>query len=259
MNNKIYNDSKCKTALPSNFGWLEYELGQEEMDYLWECVRCKEDDVTDILAGNLESSFNLIDKNNWFFDNILINLVEKYENCYGLTETASMNWFDPDAPIDKSRHESYLKQWWVNYQNKYEFNPLHKHSGIYSFVIWLKIPTSYLVENEDNVSNSKVKSNFCFSLTNTLGQIRHSQFDMDPSYEGKMLFFPSEMHHQVYPYYTSDEQRISISGNVSRRMRMPDHMNRNQHLHLNREDQTKNKKEKYFTNGKMSITLSIEE
>ena len=32
--------------------------------------------------------------------------------------------------------------------------------------------------------------------------------------EGKMVFFPSALNHQVFPFYESDEERVSISGNI---------------------------------------------
>ena len=38
---------------------------------------------------------------------------------------------------------------------------------------------------------------------------------VDKTWEGMMLMFPSKLHHSVYPFYTSDEKRISVSGNIS--------------------------------------------
>ena len=40
-------------------------------------------------------------------------------------------------------------------------------------------------------------------------------YSLDPSMEGYMVMFPSETQHCVYPFYTSDEERISISGNLT--------------------------------------------
>ena len=37
---------------------------------------------------------------------------------------------------------------------------------------------------------------------------------MSPEDEGTMLFFPSQLDHQVYPFYDCDEERISVSGNI---------------------------------------------
>jgi hypothetical protein len=38
---------------------------------------------------------------------------------------------------------------------------------------------------------------------------------LEPSDEGTMLFFPAQLNHCVYPFYLSNKERISISGNVS--------------------------------------------
>ena len=38
--------------------------------------------------------------------------------------------------------------------------------------------------------------------------------DVDKSFEGKGFMFRSSQAHTVYPFYTSDDYRISISGNI---------------------------------------------
>ena len=55
---------------------------------------------------------------------------------------------------------------------------------------------------------------FCFLLTNEMGQITDHVIPADKEWEGKMALFPANMNHQVYPFYTSDEYRVSISGNI---------------------------------------------
>jgi hypothetical protein len=37
---------------------------------------------------------------------------------------------------------------------------------------------------------------------------------VDKEWEGKIALFPAKLNHLVYPFYTSDEPRISISGNI---------------------------------------------
>jgi hypothetical protein len=37
---------------------------------------------------------------------------------------------------------------------------------------------------------------------------------MEPEMEGVMMVFPSSLHHQVYPFYNTEEPRVSISGNL---------------------------------------------
>ena len=46
------------------------------------------------------------------------------------------------------------------------------------------------------------------------GREMDTDYHLDPSYEGTMVLFPSQLRHQVYPFYNCDEERVSISGNV---------------------------------------------
>ena len=111
-----------------------------------------------------------------------------------------------------------MQKLWVNYQKENEFNPLHDHTGIYSFVIWMKIPTNHFEQNKNPISldsNSHKISVFDFQYTDMLGSIRNYAYEMSPKVEGTMLFFPSQLKHQVYPFYNCKDTRITISGNVS--------------------------------------------
>jgi hypothetical protein len=109
-----------------------------------------------------------------------------------------------------------LSSCWVNYQKKYEFNPAHKHDGILSFVLWTKIP--YDME-EERLASPGAESNlnsagmFSFLYSNTLGKISAQQIPVDKNMENNILIFPSNFYHMVYPFFTSDGYRISVSGN----------------------------------------------
>ena len=56
---------------------------------------------------------------------------------------------------------------------------------------------------------------FHFEFNDTLGSIRNFSYKLSPRYEGFMVFFPASLRHCVYPFYCTDEPRISISGNLS--------------------------------------------
>ena len=47
-----------------------------------------------------------------------------------------------------------------------------------------------------------------------LGNTQTQQYELEPEDEGRMLFFPSQLNHAVYPFFNCDEERISVSGNV---------------------------------------------
>ena len=120
--------------------------------------------------------------------------------------------------------ETYLNDWWVNYQHEGDYNPLHDHGGIFSFVIWMKIPTDWRDQKKlprSTHSTSSTVSNFQFVYTNHLGKITSHTYYMSPEMEGRMLFFPANLKHTVYPFYDCKEERISISGNISVRSTSP--------------------------------------
>ena len=118
------------------------------------------------------------------------------------------------APED---HELKLSHLWVNYQKKHEFNPPHIHGGVMSFVIWMKIP--YNLTDEEAVfpitsGGAPRTSKFTFHYSNILGKMGHLVIPIDKSFEGVICLFPSELAHSVNPFYTSDDYRVSISGNL---------------------------------------------
>tara|TARA_B100000287_G_scaffold385093_1_gene392039 strand:- start:573 stop:1247 length:675 start_codon:yes stop_codon:yes gene_type:complete len=205
-------DVKC--IRPPNLGWLEKKLSNQEMDYLWRCIKNKKEDFKNKLAGitNISANNKLMDRGDWFWINTIIPLCTKYKNTFkNLGEKVPT----------RSTHSFYMGDLWVNYQKKHEFVALHTHEAIYSFVIWMKIPTHSEQQRKNPIAygldDSKPAhiSNFEFEYRNTIGESTNYVYKMDPTMEGMMLFFPSKLNHIVYPFYNCDETRISISGNIS--------------------------------------------
>lgn len=111
-------------------------------------------------------------------------------------------------------YELELWQLWVNFQSQTQYNPLHNHSGFLSFVIWLKVPYDHkdlaklAFIKESNASETV--GNFFFFGRN----LDKKMIIMNPSIEGFCAIFPSSYRHQVFPFYDSQEMRISVSGNL---------------------------------------------
>ena len=197
---------KLERRMPPNFGWLEYRLTVEEYNYVWKCIENKKESHSHKLAGNIDSSYVLEDTDNWLFNNLLSPLEAEYGRSFA--NRGGM------LPINKYS-PYYMNSWWVNYQRQNEFNPLHDHAGVYSFVIWMKIPTSFEEQNLNNSTNTKRISAFDFHFTDALGYLSSYSYQLSPDLEGYMLFFPSALQHIVYPFYNCDDVRISVSGNLS--------------------------------------------
>ena len=101
-----------------------------------------------------------------------------------------------------------LKSLWVNYQKKGEYNPMHSHAGIASFVIFVDIPYGP-DERDAHMSNGGL-------------QIEKAVLPLDSSWNGTLILFPSTTMHAVYPYYSTDKERITVAGNIAWDVEGPD-------------------------------------
>jgi len=198
-----------------NIGVVEGQLSEDVVDNIWKVVNEARDNPVDSkpeLAGNISSSIKL-DRNSEllkdFTGETIPAFMQQHMEAYGPPYRMAM----------KEGEQFYLESLWVNFQRQHEFNPPHDHAGVYSFVIWMQIPTSYEEQRklpiavESNADNHI--SNFAFSYTNTLGRVSTFAYNMEKEAEGYMVMFPSAMLHQVFPFYENEGERISISGNIN--------------------------------------------
>jgi len=150
------------------------------------------------LAGNIEHEYQLSEKQEKVIIPTVIDL---------WTKSQKIDW-----------DGEWMSNSWVNFQKKHEFNPLHNHGGEFSYVVWTKIP--YNLKDEMNLpwvknSGSPYASVFSFMLPQFPG-IQPLPYFLDKHHAGWMVVFPSMLNHLVYPFYTSDEYRVSFAGNVWR-------------------------------------------
>jgi len=212
------------TVSPPQGGWFHVKLNDDILKHLWKSVdeaKVKKNSVKTNLVGNISQSYDLIDENDYFFN----ELIEPLSKIY--MESSPINFFTPNVLhnvnklelMNNSAIELKMTDFWVNFQKKHEFNPPHNHSGLISFVIWLKIPYDSKEQNKlpflNGIKDKDKKAGcFQFQYLNMFGREMDTDYHLDPSYEGTMVLFPSQLRHQVYPFYNCDEERVSISGNV---------------------------------------------
>jgi len=190
-------DLAYSTLKPNDFKWLKKACKKAYND---------KEETNHKLAGHLKKEYYILerDKN---FDQSLFSLIE---NSPLKKYLKSLKVLTENRPL-------VLDTLWVNYQKKYEFNPVHDHAGIFSFIIFVQIP--YDLKKEDDYFPKVI--NKCFStsrteflITDMLGNISLKTLEVDKSFEGKIVIFPAQLKHQVYPFYTSDNYRITVSGNL---------------------------------------------
>lgn len=103
---------------------------------------------------------------------------------------------------------------WVNYQKKAEYLPMHVHEGVLSWVLWVQIPYDIDKERTGAKDNNGMTSCFAFNYSDICGHMQAQSLPISKEHEGVLMMFPSKLQHIVYPFYTSDGERITISGNV---------------------------------------------
>ena len=205
---------EIKSLLLPNLGVVQGRFDADTIKELWnliELAKINNKNKKDSLAGNISSSLDLDISRGGFLSKLIFPMIEQYVKSFG-------NAYQPLKSNVKDSHIS-LNDLWVNFQYENEFNPMHKHSGAFSFVIWLKIPTNHIDQAKLKIaseSNEKNKiSNFTLIYTDIIGNIVEQVYEMEPDKEGVILLFPARLRHQVYPFYNCKDPRVSISGNFS--------------------------------------------
>lgn len=176
-------------------------------------------DVRNSLAGNLEQSYKVYhsqDHDNFINSTITRFLPEINSNSSKLKYTNN---------ISEGTH-------WINIQKKEDYNPVHSHIGMYSYVFWHKVPFKF--EEEEKVSKLRHTNydenygDFLFRYidyensfvplngdTNKgmLSYLKISKMNIDNSKENTFSIFPAWLPHSVDPFYSVDEDRVTFSGN----------------------------------------------
>ena len=197
-----------------NLGFISKKLSNEELSPIWKEVNQIKENFTgsskanNQLAGNMENEFHLFECHN-DLENLVLPVAYQYEETFKYFQY--FQYTNKNVPLR-------LAPSWVNFQKKHEFNPNHRHFGVLSYVIWLQVP--YSLEDEKKMSpgkdaNENVSGKFEFSFSNILGMNMNHTLPVDKSMEGQLIIFPSTLTHAVYPFYTSDDYRISVAGNLA--------------------------------------------
>lgn len=210
------NNSYYYYKFPS-YGYLTKQFNTTDLDFLLKEVNSIKnnfnitDRVNNKLAGHIDKQIK-ITKSKKLLQEILLPFVLEYDNIFNYFQSINMLTDIPDLVLDDV---------WVNFQKKYEYNPPHDHSGVLSFVIWINVP--YSLDEEKNFSPGHDSVNprsgsFEFFYVNNLNKISSEMIEINKEKELTIIIFPSTFVHQVYPFYTSDDYRVSVAGNFKFKM-----------------------------------------
>ena len=202
------------------------KLPQQMIDYMWQCIDiAKKNPIchNNYLAGRISHSYKLKDSHNLVVRNLLDLFYNSDNNpeMFEFINNEINRTYKKMGVIKKGMTLApHLDVMWVNFQKKGEFQPLHTHDSTFSFVIWMDIPYDCKDENKLHFARSNSPGstcgNFSFAFPCEVSRSIVEHFiELSPKMNGYCCFFPSDLSHQVYPFYTSDKDRISISGNIS--------------------------------------------
>ena len=190
-------------AAEQHVGWLDIRLSKSVIDRLTEyIIFAREKNKKELVLfpaplrpkANTVTTWTLIDENEWFYQNTLNQIINEYNNIFPrYIQHQSTLTFDC---------ASTLSSFWVTVQRQNQIIPSHDHAAVFSFVVWIKMPF-----------NGDEKSVYYFQYPDILGNIQTEHFSLGPEDEGRMLFFPAQLNHGVYPFHF-DSERLTVSGNI---------------------------------------------
>tara|TARA_R100001015_G_C4587276_1_gene143091 strand:+ start:457 stop:1074 length:618 start_codon:yes stop_codon:yes gene_type:complete len=167
------------------------------------------------LAGNIKKEYSM---NADFkeLSNFLIGNINSFAPLEDYVKKIVKQYLQDDSLTV----ELCLYNLWVNLMAQNEFNPLHIHEGVFSFIIFVKVPYK-IEEMRKNAPGIKSNSNVAGALefvkgnSDTINDLTSLQIHADETWEQQCLIFPSVLNHCVYPFYKVDDYRITVSGNLA--------------------------------------------
>jgi len=189
-----------------NFGVIHSRLPKEIYDSLLkECLAIekpkprgpaldidyKKKMISGLTEKGVSEHFFISEKNTLKIIEVIQKMIDKYKETFpGYLD--GIRYLDKDAPLA-------FRTPWVNFQKKNEYLPLHEHGGVLSYNIWMQIPVDSIFEYN---YNSIIGKNLTHRLTLTKKD------------EGRIVLFPAQLQHVVYPFYGTNKTRMSIAGNI---------------------------------------------
>ena len=195
-----------------NPGILKWKLNQDHMNLLWTYIKKPTtngawvfDNNNKVIERTPYQEWALDDSSKVFQTEILSPAIKYYVDFWGYPMTAR-NSHHP-VPI--------MNRIWCRISGKGEYQPLHSHQSIWTFIIWMNIP----FEHEEEESGDAIElypqaGNVAINYMDSIGRLQEQPFRLGKKDEGTIILFPGDLKHVVYPHYTTDEYRISIAGDI---------------------------------------------
>jgi hypothetical protein len=147
--------------------------------------------ISNLTEKGVSEHYFISEKNTYKIYEVIQKMIDKYKEVFP-NYLDGIKYLDRNVPLG-------FKTPWVNFQKKNEYLPLHEHGGVLSYNIWMKIPT---------------KSIFEYNYNSIIGKNLIHRINLTEKDEGRIVLFPAQLQHVVYPFYNSNKIRMSIAGNI---------------------------------------------
>ena len=200
---------KPKAVDLPNYGVLECQLEENDINNLWKLVHkyapnAKWEGNRLLEIGQDNKQFPLHDDEGLFQNEVLMPATQSYFETYGT----------PFKLKSTHYHLPTFSRFWCRVSQDGDYQSIHDHQGIFTFVVWLKIPFEGEDERQVQAGFRPEASDFVLCYPDTCGQYQKRNWVLGKGAEGRMLFFPSDINHIVYPHYTTTEYRVALAGDI---------------------------------------------
>ena len=147
--------------------------------------------ISYLTEKGVSEHFFISEKNTLSVIEFMKKMIQKYREVFpGYLD--GIRYLDKDVPMA-------FRTPWVNFQKKNEYLPLHEHGGVLSYNIWMQIPTDSIFE---------------YNYNSIIGKNLTHRIILTKKDEGRVVIFPAQLQHVVYPFYNTNKTRMSIAGNI---------------------------------------------
>ena len=182
-------------------------LGSEAASIEW--------DWSHMLVGKVHKEVRIPIKKNKDDKEFLLNVMKSACLDYlkeSIKNGTAYGWKKIASKASPTLDNIHLTHSWVVSQYAGEFNPWHHHSGDFSAVIYLKLPSNMHKEIEEDFEDHYPASGLIEFMFGENQSFRSDNLKFSPVV-GKLLVFPSWLRHFVYPFKSEGERR-SMSFNA---------------------------------------------
>ena len=146
----------------------EVKLDQKHIDLLYSYIKETaypgyEFEGNTVVKHAKDNQWSLIDHNGVFEEEVLKPAVNKYAEQWGWPMNLKSTHY----------HDLSFNRFWTRITTNDQYQSLHDHQGVFSFTIWLKIPTDWKDEQEGDAGFAHPEAtDFVFTYTDVLGRIQ---------------------------------------------------------------------------------------